>query len=202
MTSAKLVTPDVALEEGISEVATEAGLPTVARFSAVLVKKDNLWYFESVRDSIAVPPSNAEHFDELAWLIGDWTGEAEKGESAVASYSWASKRNFIVSTFATTVKGAAVVGGTQWIGWDAVDKKVRSWSFYSGGGVGEAVWTNDGKNWTSSVSAKTADGKRITAINVLTRTDDDHFTQQLTKLTVDGSPVPDPKPVKMERVKP
>jgi len=53
------------------------------------VKKDGEWYFESVRDSVPHPPSNAEHFEDLEWLLGEWTGEAEKGESAKASYAWA-----------------------------------------------------------------------------------------------------------------
>jgi hypothetical protein len=155
-----------------------------------------------VHDSVALPPSNAEHFAGLEWLLGDWTGEAEKGESGKASYKWAENRNFIVSSFATTLNGIPVIGGTQWIAWDAVDKQVRSWSFYSGGGVGEAIWTKTGNNWASQITAKTADGKKISATNVLTKTDADHFTTQLTKLTVNGASIPDPNPVKMKRVKP
>ena len=166
------------------------------------MKKDGVWYFESVRESEAQPPSNAEHLEDLEWLIGDWTGEAEKGESAKASYAWAENQNFIVSAFATTVDGVPVVGGTQWIGWDAIEKRVRSWSFYSGGGFGEAVWTKDGNKWSIQTTARTAGGKRVSATNVVTRTDDNHLTWQMTRLTVDGKSLPDPKPVKMKRVKP
>ena len=50
-------------------------------------------------------------------------------------------------------------------------------------------------------TARTADGKKISATNVITRTDDDHFTLQMTKLVVDGKPMTDPAPVKMVRVK-
>lgn len=201
--SAKLVSPDVALEDGITVVTPADGGPsTAARFTAVIVKKDGEWYFESVRDSIAHPPSNSAHFEDLDWLIGNWTGEADKGESATASYSWAENQNFIVSTFATTLNGVPVVGGTQWIGWDAIEKQVRSWSFYSGGGFGEAVWTRDGDKWLLKTTARTAQGKKVSATNVLTKTDDDHVTLQMTKLTVDGNSLPDPKPVKMKRVKP
>jgi uncharacterized protein (TIGR02246 family) len=203
VTSARMVGTDVALEDGITEVTpAEGGLPSSARFSAVLVKKDGEFYLESVRDSIPHPPSNAEHFEDIDWLIGEWTGEAEKGESAKASYTWAENRNFIVSSFATTVDGAPVVGGTQWIAWDAVDKQIRSWSFYSGGGVGEAVWTKEGDGWALKTTARTAAGKKVTATNLVTKTDDDHMTWQMTKLTVDGESMPDPKPVKMKRVKP
>jgi uncharacterized protein (TIGR02246 family) len=202
VTSARMIAPDVALEEGITEVTpAEGGPPSVAAFSAVLVKQDGEWYFESVRESVAQPPSNAAHFEGIEWLIGEWTGEATKGESARSSYSWAENRNFIVSSFATTLNGIPVVGGTQWIAWDAVDKQIRSWSFYSGGGFGEAAWTQSGDTWSVATAARTKDGKKVTGTNVITRTDNDHVTWQMTKLTVDGKPMPDLPPVKMVRVK-
>ena len=193
---------DTAIEEGVTEVApTEGGLPSVAAFMAVLVKKDGEWYFESVHDSIARPPSNAAHFEEIEWLLGDWVGEETKGESSRASYKWAENRNFIVSSFATTVNGVPVVGGTQWIGWDAIDKQIRSFSFYSGGGIGEAIWNkNDGK-WLVKTTAKTSGGKRVTAVNVVTQVDADHATWQLTQLNVDGTALPDPPLIKLKRVK-
>ncbi len=201
--SAKLVTPDVAIEDGITQVTpADDGPGSVARFSAVIVKKDGEWYFESVRDSVAHPPSNAEHFEDIEWLLGAWVGEAEKGESARASYNWAENRNFIVSTFATTLNGVPVVGGTQWIAWDAIDKQIRSWSFYSGGGFGETIWTKEGDKWLLKTTAKTVQGKKVTGTNVLMKTDDEHMTWQLTKVTIDGEPLPDLKPVKMKRVKP
>src|SRR5262249_16846835 len=90
VTSARMVGNDVAIEDGIPEVTPADGGPgTAARFSAVLVKKDGVWYFESVHEAVAHPPSNAEHFEDLEWLLGDWTGESQKGESATASYAWA-----------------------------------------------------------------------------------------------------------------
>src|SRR5262249_28591350 len=51
-TSVRKVTDDVVLEEGLTEVtAADGGPPSVSRFSAVLVKKDGAWYFESVHES-------------------------------------------------------------------------------------------------------------------------------------------------------
>ena len=203
VTSAKQVSPDVVLEDGITEVTPAEGGPgTAARFSAVLVKKDGEWYLQSVHDSEDHPPSHAEHLEDLEWLIGEWMGEAEQGESATAAYDWAEDQNFIVSSFATTLDGVPVVGGTQWIGWDAVEKQIRSWSFYSGGGFGQAAWTKDGNQWALKTTARLADGKQASATNIVTKTDDDHLTWQMTQLTVDGKSLPDPKPVKMKRVKP
>ena len=94
-----------------------------------------------------------------------------------------------------------VAGGTQWIGWDPIDKQIRSWSFYSGGGFSEGVWTKDGDRWTIKTTAKTGDGRKVTTTNVLTRVDADHLTWQATKVTVDGKSVPDGAVVKLKRVK-
>ncbi|MBA4188851.1 MAG: hypothetical protein C0467_12710 [Planctomycetaceae bacterium] len=202
VTSLKQVGTDVVLEDGITEVTPADGGPgTIAKFSAVLVKKDGEWYFESLRETVAHPPTNADHFEDLEWLLGDWVGEAEKGASGTASYDWAENRNFIVSSFASTLNGVPVIGGTQWIGWDAIDKQVRSWSFYSGGGFGEGTWTKDGAKWTVKTTAKTADGKKVSLTNVLTKVDADHLTWQVTQLTVDGKVIPDGEPVKMKRAK-
>jgi uncharacterized protein (TIGR02246 family) len=201
--SSKQLTPDVVVEDGVTEVTpAEGGLATAARYSAVLVKKDGEWFVQSIYDAVVHPPSNHEHLEGLEWLIGEWTGEAEKGESSTASYDWAENQNFIVSSFAITIDGVPVSGGTQWIGWDPVAKRARSWSFYSGGGFGEAVWTKDGDKWVIKTTAQTRDGKKASATNIVTKTDDDHMTWQVTTLTVDGESKPEPKPVKMKRVKP
>jgi uncharacterized protein (TIGR02246 family) len=203
VTSAKQLSPDVTLEEGFTEVAAaEGGPPTVARFTAVLVRQDGEWYLQRVQDAVAHPPSHAEHLEGLEWLIGEWAGEAGKGESAMATYDWAEHQNFIVSSFVTTLNGVPIVGGTQWIGWDAAEKQVRSWSFYSHGGFGEAIWTGESGKWAIKTTARMADGKKVTATNMLTRTDDDHLTWQMTGLTVDGKSLPDPQLVKMKRVNP
>ncbi len=201
--SAREIAPGVALEEGTTEIIpVEGGPGSVARFSAVLVKKDGEWYFESVRESVARPPTNVEHFEDIEWMIGEWTGENPKGESGTASYAWAENQNFIVSTFATTLNGIPIFGGTQWIGWDAIDKEIKSWSFYSGGGTGQAAWKKDGDTWYLTTTARTADGRKVSGVNVVTKVDNDHATWQLTKLTVDGEPKPAPAPLKLKRVKP
>lgn len=204
--SVKVLTPDVGIEEGITEVTPADGGPgSAAAFTAVFVKKDGEWMIQNLTESVPQPPSNARHFESIDWLLGNWTTEADKGtgEAMTASYAWAENRNFIVSHFATTLKDVPVIGGTQWIGWDAVDKQIRSWTFYSGGGVGDAVWKKAGDNrWAVEVTARTADGKRVSATNIITRVDNDHATWQMTKLLVNGEAKPDPKPMKMQRVKP
>ena len=114
VTSTKMVGTDVLLEDGISEVTPANGDPTTStRFSAVLVKKQANGTSRSFGNRSPARPPTANTWKTFAWLIGDWKGEADKGESGTASYSWAENQNFIVSEFATTLNGIPVVGGTQ-----------------------------------------------------------------------------------------
>src|SRR5262249_12338269 len=101
----------------------------------------------------------------------------------------------------TTVDGVPVIGGTQWIGWDALDKHIRSWSFYSGGGFGQAVWSKDGQRWSLKTTARTADGKQGAATNVMAKSADGQLTWQMTDLVVDGKAHTAPAAVKLKRVK-
>jgi uncharacterized protein (TIGR02246 family) len=202
VTSNQMLAPTVAIEEGLSELKpADGGPPSLASFSAVLVKKDDIWYLESLRESGVTPPSNAEHFADLDWLIGAWVGENEKGLSGTDSFDWVENQNFIVSSFATTMNGVPVTGGTRWIAWDAAAKQIRSWSFYSGGGFSEGTWTKNGNSWTIQTTGTTVAGKKVSATNILTKVDADHATWQPTKVTVDDQAVPNPAPVKLKRVK-
>jgi uncharacterized protein (TIGR02246 family) len=200
--SLRVVNGDLAIEDGLTELVYPNDVPpTTARYTAVHVKKDGQWHLASVRDAAYVPPSNHEHLEELAWLAGDWVSEAEKGEGARASYSWAENDNFLVSSFATTLKDVPVGGGTQWIGWDGAAKKIRSWTFNSNGGFVEGTWSRDGDKWTVKVTATPSDGKKATATIIVTKVDDDHLTWQSTGRVIDGKEVPDSDVIKMKRAK-
>jgi uncharacterized protein (TIGR02246 family) len=200
--SLRVPKPDLALEDGETEVVLPDGPPAASRYTVVHVKQDGQWMIESVREATAVPPNNAEHLDGLAFLIGDWAEDVEKGGHAKASYVWNESQNFIVNTFDVTMQDVPIAGGKQIIGWDAAAKKPRAWTFLFNGGFAESVWTPDGDNkWKIAVTGQQRDGTKVAATNVITKLDDDHFTFQFVERTVDGKPLPDDKPVKMKRVK-
>lgn len=200
--SLRFLTPDVAIEDGISEtVPADGAPPSRARYTIVHVKKDGQWLLGSVRDAPFAPPTNYEHLRGLAWAIGDWAGEGENGVVERHSVSWAENQNFILATFTTTIKNISVGSAHQWIGWDPIGKNIRSWIFDATGGFGEGSWSNDGKKWTIKTSTVLQDGKKATATHVLTRVDADTITLQTRDRTVDGTRVPDTKEIKMKRVK-
>jgi uncharacterized protein (TIGR02246 family) len=201
-TSLRVLKDDLAIEDGTTEVTYPGDAPpTAARYTVVHVKQGGQWYLASVRDAEYLPPSNHDQLSQLDWLEGDWVDEAEKGEVAKASYSWAENDNFLVGSFELTLKDVPVAGGTQWIGWDGAAKHIRSWSFNSDGGFSEATWSHDGNKWSAKSTATTRDGKKLTGTNVITKVDADHFTFQSTKRTLDGKELPDGDVIKMKRAK-
>jgi uncharacterized protein (TIGR02246 family) len=200
--SLRFLTPECAVEDGLTEVHYPDDVPPIAtRYTAIHVKKDGQWYLSNVRDAVAVAPSHYPHLQDLDWLTGDWMDETGKGPVGKVTYSWAENNNFLVATFVTTLKDVPVAGGTQWIGWDAANKQIRSWAFYSNGSTSEGVWSNDGNKWTARMTTTTPDGKKLSATNIHTRIDADHATWQSVKRTLDGKELPDTEVVKMKRVK-
>jgi uncharacterized protein (TIGR02246 family) len=200
--SLRFVKPDLVIEDGTTELLHPNDVPpTAVRYTAIHVKQDGQWYLASVRDSILVPPSHQDKLHELAWLAGEWVDEAKKGEVTKATYSWAENNNFLVSSFVTTLKDVPLAGGTQWIGWDAEAKQIRSWSFNSNGGFAEGTWSREGNKWTVKVTATPRDGKKVTATVTITQVDADHLTWQSTRRFVEGKALPDSAVVRMQRAK-
>jgi uncharacterized protein (TIGR02246 family) len=200
--SMRMVTPDVAIEDGSTEVGGPDGAPpTRARYTIVHVKKDGAWYLSSVRESILVPQTNYEHLRGLEFLIGDWSDEVEGVEVGRMSFAWSENQGFIVNTYSATAKGLILSSGTQYIGWDPSAKRIRAWTFDSMGGFGEGNWTQDGDKWVSKTSATLQDGKKMTGTNIVKRVDAGTITLQSTERTLDGKPIPDMKEVRMKRLK-
>ena len=200
--SLRFVTPDVAVEDGITSVAEPDGAPpSRARYTVVHVKKDGQWMLSSVRDSPYAPPSNYEHLKDLEWMVGDWAADGENGPVAHISFEWSEGQNFILGTFAATFKNIALSEGTQRIGWDPIQKEIRSWTFGEDGAFGHGAWSKDGDRWVVKTELVLPDGKKIAATNVVTRVDADTVSWQSKDRTVDGKPSPDVKEVKMKRVK-
>ena len=118
------MTPDVAIEDGSTEVAGPGGgPPTRSRYTIVHVKKEGSWYLSSVRDSVFVPPTNYEHLRHMEWLIGEWSDAVEGAEVGKMVFTWSANQGFIVNSYSTTAKNIILSSGTQWIGWDPAGKR-------------------------------------------------------------------------------
>jgi uncharacterized protein (TIGR02246 family) len=201
ITALRVLTPELAVEDGTTEVIPpDGGPPSRARYTIVHVKKNGTWQLASVRDAAAAPESNYEHLRGLEWAIGSWAEDKKDGEIARVSFAWSEEQNFIISTFTVTFKSISIGGGTQWIGYDAANKQVRSWTFETGGGFGEAVWTQDGNKWTVKATATLRNGKKMTATNIITRIDANTMSWQSQGRTLDGKQLPDVPEMKLKRI--
>src|SRR5439155_26628081 len=132
---------------------------------------------------------------------GEWAGEAQEGGTERLSVDWAENQNFLVATFSTTVKDVPVGSATQWIGWDPLDKRIRSWVFDAAGGFGEGSWTRDGKRWVLKTNSVLQDGKKAAATYHVTHIDADTISLQARDRSVEGKAVPDKPEVRLKRVK-
>jgi hypothetical protein len=128
-------------------------------------------------------------------------GEADKREVERLSVAWADNENFVIATFSRTFGDMTVAGATQWIGWDPVAKRVRSWIFDAAGGFGEDSWTGDGTKWTIKTSAILQDGKKGAATYIITHVDADTISLQGRDRSVEGKAIADTPEVKLKRVK-
>ncbi|MCX6874461.1 MAG: SgcJ/EcaC family oxidoreductase [Verrucomicrobia bacterium] len=203
----KFPTPDTAIEDGTSVVmAPDGSAPSRARYTNVFVKSDGKWLLASVRESADPGPSNYEFLRGLEWAIGEWIDETPAagtpaGEVGHVSFTWAPGQNFIISTRTADFKDHCLLQSTQWVGWDAAAKQIRSWSFLADGGFSQSTWTRDGDKWIIKSESVIADGAKVVSTNIVTPVDAGTFTWQAKEQSVNGQALPDSKPVTMKRVK-
>ena len=203
--SLKFPTPDTAIEDGTSAVLPPDGsAPSRARYTNLFVKQNDKWLLASVRESPDPGPSNYEFLRGLEWAIGEWADEAPAnapaGEVGYVCFSWAPGQNFIISTRTVDYKDDSHVQATQWIGWDAAAKQIRSWSFQADGGSGQGTWTKDGNKWVIKTESILADGSKVTATNTVAPGDGNTLIWQTKEQKVNGQALPNTKEVKMKRI--
>lgn len=189
--SIEFISPNVALEKGVATFVAAEEQPEPVPYSAVYVKRDGQWLLDRVTDDPQpVVPTHYEQLKPLEWMIGSWVDQSD-GVAVQADCNWTKNRNFITRSFAVAIDGEPDLSGMQIIGWDAGEKQIRSWTFDSDGGFAEAHWSNQGDQWYVIKKGKTADGRAVSAVNVMTYVDDDTFTLKSVQRSVDGQLLPD-----------
>jgi hypothetical protein len=153
----------------------------------VHVLVDGKWLIDSIRETDLPPPATAsEQLSQLDWLVGSWVDESDEA-TVVTTYHWTPKQNFLVHSFSVLIDGKLDMQGTQVIGWDASQGKIRSWMFDSDGGFSEGSWeSNEENRWVIRQASTLPDGRHGSAINVLTKLDDDSFTWKSSGRQIEG----------------
>jgi uncharacterized protein (TIGR02246 family) len=165
----RLVTPQVALEDGESTVTiVEKDLQTVRRYAAVFAKEGDKWLLASLREFPQADefPTASEQLKALEWIIGDWVDES--GDAVVAtSCRWSDDGNYLLRDFNVKLAGQDALSGTQRIGVDPLTGRIKGWVFDSQGGHGETCWTANGDQWLVSATGVTADGEEASSTYLL-----------------------------------
>jgi len=198
--SIRIVSPDVAIEEGTVRVIHPSEPPTESTYLAVDVKEGGQWKINTVRET-EVPEAQAasSQLQELAWLVGDWVDDSPDVDDA-ATVSWTKNKTFLTYAFKISEPGTDdVLEGTQVIGWDPAAGTIRSWMFDSDGGFGEGAWSKHENSWVVKFNQVLSDGRKASATNVYTLVDGSTFTWKSIGRKLDEQFLPNIDEVKMVR---
>jgi uncharacterized protein (TIGR02246 family) len=199
--SVRFVSPNVAVEQGTAKVIRPKQAPEDSEYTAVYVKRDSQWLLDRVtEEDVPVVPSHYEQLKDLEWMIGRWVDQDDDDDTTVVTEcSWTRNNNFITRSFTIQIRDRIDMAGMQIIGWDPSTKQIRSWVFDSDGGFGQATWKKKGNRWYIQQSGVLPDGRKSSAVNIVTRLDDNTCTLQSVNRMVDGELLPNIDEVKIAK---
>ncbi|RBP38050.1 uncharacterized protein (TIGR02246 family) [Roseimicrobium gellanilyticum] len=200
--SVQVLTPDVVVEKGSTEVTAKDGEKSGALYTAIHVKKDGKWKISQLIETPLPTATPQERLKEVAWLVGSWEDVDKSTALTVKSeFTWARGGNFIVRNVDVKNAGEPVLEGWQVIGWDPVEERIRSWTFDSEGGFAGGYWTREGDRWLIQETGVNPDGGRTTAENTITKLSDSRFAWESANRTLDGEPQPSVERIEVMKAK-
>ena len=197
----RLVTPEVAVEDGHIVHAAASGEPRQSRYTAVWLKQEGGWRLDSLRESATSSPNRNPRLDELAWLLGNFAGLTTDGTIVFVSGTVSPDGNYLLRELTVTHPDHSRQSFSQRIGWDPLTRGLKSWTFDSNGGYNEGIWKQQGESWIVNTSGVSPDGKRTSATNLHSQIDDKGFLLESVGATIEGKLCPDAK-VKLIRAAP
>jgi len=188
--SARLLTPEVLTEKGLSTLVSSTGNRESTRYAVTYVKKGDTWLIAQIEET-ALPAVNAatQVLGELAWMVGSWKDNSP-GITVETHADWTKKNHFLRRSFSVTREGQNTIDGTEVIGYDPVQGRLRSWVFDSEGGFGEGSWRQEGNKWLVSTKATGPDGSQSTSQHIITKIDDNKYTWESVSRVRDGEVLP------------
>ena len=197
--SLKLLGDSAAIEDGRAALdPAPAGAPATSRYTAVHVKVDGKWLMSTVRDARIETPSSFRNVADLEWLIGTWTAE-EHGAKTESVCRWVANKSFVERKYTITHADGSAASGVQLIGWNPQGGHVQSWNFSSDGGHAIGVWSPREGGWAAEIRGVTGDGTPTTAVNLLTKLDDNAYVWQSVNRSAGGQALPDTEEVVLKR---
>jgi uncharacterized protein (TIGR02246 family) len=201
----KLLSPDVAVEEGTATVSLPGETPSQSEYTVIHVKENDAWLIDrAIETTEPAPARESSPLDEIAWLEGAWVDEAE-GSTVSFKNEWVAGGRFMRRTFTVMVKDRIDITGHEVVGWDAADKQIRSWVFDSDGSFAELSWKrsdDDPNKWVKKASGVLNDGATVSAVQIMTKLDDDTYTFESVARHRDGELLPNIDKVEVIRSSP
>lgn len=158
------------------------------------------------------PPSNAEHMEQLSWMLGDWTveltadegvpGIVEKGDPLLLEMSCESglQGNVINTNWTVKAGDVLLVAHQAMLAWDPGKESYVSVGVNSRGQLGMSRWSKSGDKWMFETTASNPQGK-VTSKHVISDIGSDQFTFETTEETLNGEPQTLGGPIIFKRVK-
>ena len=197
VTSIRLVTETVAIEDGIATVLRD-GSAYQSTYSVVHVKQKDGWKIDSVRET-DVPEKSGPQLSQLSWLVGSWA-DSDEDATVESQVKWARNEKFLTMSFRVDVPDASPLEGTQIIGVDPATGKIRSWLFDSDGGIGQGSWSSHDGKWIVELNMTLPSGESASAVYVYTPVDASRYTWHSRSRIVAGQFLPDMDEVLVNRV--
>jgi len=190
--SVRLLTPDVAIEDGLVHISTDDDEPvkSVSYSVTQLRQPDGSWLIASSRDHLELTPPS-EHLKPLAWLAGDWTYEGEDGVRMDLVLDLDDSGNFLLGEAVATDSSGDVQHNSIRIGWNPATSSVYWWTFDSDGGNASGQWTRTGHQWLIRSTGITADAETNASTQKLSRDGDDTIVWKSTDRVIAGESQPD-----------
>jgi uncharacterized protein (TIGR02246 family) len=192
--SVKLLRPEIALADGTLEFTAPDGTKDSNRYAVVWTKSGEQWLITSARDLPAevvdLPSLAYAQLKSLEWLVGEWQDDTP-GKDIQLHVSWAKNKAFLLLEYRIKQEGAETLDVLVRVGWDSVNKRVRSWLFDSQGGFGEGYWQKEGNKWLVGTSGVLPDGGIGGATNSYEFVNPTTFIWRATDREIDGQPLAD-----------
>jgi uncharacterized protein (TIGR02246 family) len=187
--SLRFVSPDVAIEDGVTVVSGGDAPPSAARYSSTLVKRDGKWLLASVREAPIAPAERSAELGVLAPILGNWTATTKDSEVRV-TLAPDDTGNFLTLRRTVLAGGLPASAGVDWIAWDPAAKSIRSWTFQSDGSFGKADWKQDGTTWTIESRHTLRDGTKLCEKQSLSLGKDGKLTSRTLSLSAEEKDLP------------
>jgi uncharacterized protein (TIGR02246 family) len=195
----RFILPEVAQITGQAVTVSGDEEPSDSTFTAILVKTGEDWLLDSVSETVLpTPPKPSDYLQELSFLVGHWVDEPEDVR-VDTTVRWSANNSFLVRSYTVDRGDGVEHEGTQVIGWDPKNERIRCWMFDSDGSFGDGTWSPTGDGWSVKLNRTLADGRSAGGTQVITKVDDDTLTVQTIGMEVDGEVMPSTDPVRVVR---